>query len=54
MIDYSNGTQFLSIRPELETTITSAAQQAAANVEPNTATLLYYLPKEKALEFDLT
>lgn len=54
LIDYTNIAAFLSIRPELETTITSAALHIGATVLSNSSTFLYYLPKERALEFDDT
>lgn len=54
LMDYSDGPTFLSIRPELQTTIMSGVQEAAADVLSNAATLLYYLPRERALEFDDT
>lgn len=54
IIDYSKGYFFLSERPELHTTITSAVRQSGAVIVSDTATLLYYLPKEKAADFDDT
>lgn len=53
-MDYSKYFVYLSERVELQATITSAVQQAGAVVLSDAATLLYYLPKEKAADFDDT
>lgn len=53
LIDYSKGYFFLSIRSELATLLTTALDEANAEIAESGPTLLYHLSKEDALKFNV-
>lgn len=53
LIDYSKGYIFQSIRAEIRPVIRDALAKANAQVIADDTGLLYYLPKEEALKFNV-
>lgn len=53
LIDYTKGYKFLSIRTEIRPVILDALKKANVELLQVVSTLLYYLPKEDALEFNV-
>lgn len=53
LIDFSKGYTFLNVRIEVGSTIIDALQRANVEIIQNITSQHYYLPKEKALEFDI-
>lgn len=53
LIDYSKGYRFLAIRPDIQPVLTSSLQKANVEIISNDVAILYHLPKEEALKFDI-
>lgn len=51
LIDYSKGYAFLSLRPELRSTIISAIEKTKTRIVYEETILLYSLPREDALKY---
>lgn len=53
LLDYSRGYFFLSERPEIAPTMIEAIQQINVELAFVATTVLYVIPKEDALKFDV-
>lgn len=53
LIDYSKGYTFLSVRSEVRLVIKDALQKANIDLIMDVWNLLYHLPKEEALKFNV-
>lgn len=53
LIDYSKGYSFISVRPELRPVIKNALIKANVEDVNDDDVLMYYLPKEDALQLDV-
>ncbi|XP_031631312.1 uncharacterized protein LOC116345775 isoform X2 [Contarinia nasturtii] len=53
LINYSNGCIFTGIRTDLKPVIIDALKEVNVNIALDRTSLLYYLPKEEALKFDV-
>lgn len=53
LIDYSRGYHFYGIRYELRQAVRNALQKVNVEIEFSSSSLLYCLPKNEALQFDV-
>lgn len=53
LIDYSKGYFFTSLNDRAGSTVREAIKRKKIEIYTDDTNLLYYLPKEKALEFDV-
>lgn len=53
LIDYSKGYFFISLNDRAASAVREATKQKNVEMNIDFTNLLYYLPKEKALEFDV-
>lgn len=53
LIDYSTGYRFLAIRPEVRSIINSSLQEIHVDIVSDNGAILYYLPREQAIKFDV-
>ncbi|XP_031627732.1 uncharacterized protein LOC116343668 [Contarinia nasturtii] len=53
LIDYSTGYRFLGIRPEIHPILVEALRNANVEIMSDNVAILYHLPKEEALKFNV-